>query len=261
MPFAHSPDGVLTRQPTATDRINWRNPITRDLRAAVIPALGIDFVTHNIVASKTTLGHSTPTDYTGASNWPNLGLAEYFNGSTDQIAFKHHPNYATTGAVSIASFCRQAGGSNYGGQIVGKQTAATTNVVFEFRMGSAGNDQALTMIRAHSAGQYRTWSSNAALPGMYYDGAAMGISCPAGIENAPTFYQNGVAVSASGGGSATGNATDDGASQLLLGKRYDGTVYLQGWIAYIYIWARVLTADEFVSIYRAPWQVFARTMP
>lgn len=81
----------------------------------------------------------------------------------------------------------------------------------------------------------------------------LGVSRPASLNVAPTFYVDGVqGAAASGGGSAV-TATGTNANLRFL-LRADGGSNLDGQITLVYIWRRLLRTDEFQSLQVNPYQ-------
>lgn len=124
-----------------------------------------------------------------------------------------------------------------------------SNNPFEFRTDNT-NPPRLQLVDA-DASNLNTWTCATT----FSVGAPhqLGVSRPAALNTAPTFYIDGVkGAAASGGGSAV-TATGTNAVINIL-RRADGGTNLDGKISLFYIWRRLLLAEEFQSLYHNPYQ-------
>lgn len=197
-----------------------------------------------------------PSANTGTRRGGPWGQGTDYSG-TANTQFAHRAEYAQTGAFTVLALFDLDALTNYGGVIV-KQASTTTNMPYEFRLGSGPTDSDLHLVRANGS-SYRSWGSGSARLSAPATRQLVGVSMSSGLLEStdfPRFYANGTGYTGSTITSAgTGLVTDTSAT-VWIAARSDSATYIDGNVYWIGLWNRQLSDAEVKAIYNQPFDFY-----
>lgn len=179
--------------------------------------------------------------------------ARDFDGSNDKIVTSARDDTGFLGDITICVWANIDTGSAYRG-FAAKDSAAGGPTPFDFRTNSEATPT-LSIVRANSGG-YRWWDGPAVTLGSWHFYC---VTASGTITTAPTFYKDASPTTGSAHpvtpGTGTGNPT--GVDEPIhVGIRADSVVKMDGKMAELPIWSRILSADEIAAVMRCgPWAV------
>lgn len=241
---------VWTRQPQQIVGVNKSNPIANGLGGLFDARFAVDLLT----------GVRATTD-TATRVVSKSGVAAVFSGTNHQ-EYPSTPQNTNISALSLFVLFEANSLTNYS-PLIAKQASGTTYNEYEFRLGNSPTDSKLCNLASDGAGHYviHALSANAITAGLG-TAQSVGYTRNSGLLNGTAtaeFYANGLLQSSRSDfvNANPGNTAASNGSPVWLGRRSDGVTQFDGLIYYAAVWNRILLAQEFASLARNPWQLFA----
>lgn len=240
---------VWTQQPQQSVEIDWSNPVTLGLKAVFDQRYKREHITGTVASV------DTATSAVG-----RFGRLKNYSGSAN-TRYPHHPNFAIIGDITIVALCEIRSLTNYTA-IVAKQGTVSSAAPYELRLGgSSANRGEVDFIRAGASGFQEMRCAVDVVPTGF--SGVLAFTRPTGTITDTTgnvFVNGNKSALSAAFGSGNGAATDNGTSDVWIGRRYDGVTQLDGKIYYVLLFNRVLNDFEIRSISQNPWQIF-KPMP
>ena len=224
-------------KPWPGTEIDWTHPITNGLAVCIpmnaggaIPAQ--DLVSGTIATNANVTADVAPEGYAQAYNGTTsktVLAVPQLSGPPKTVLVRFHFNSTSVNQMLVER-------SNVNAQWELLYLAGTTALTWR---GNSASDRVKSTVSLN-LGQWYTW-------GITDTGATSGTPCQ--------FWQDGVPITTTINSLTTPPANAN--TNLNLGQYDNGTNYfLNGSLSYVYIWTRVLSNDEIVSITENPWQIF-----
>lgn len=180
------------------------------------------------------------------------GRAALFSSTANQ-QYAHQPQFALTGELTILAVLDVNALSNYSA-IIGKQSATTTNVPYELRLGITPTDSRINFVRANSTNYYESGGDTSVVA----SGSRLvrlAISCTADVRPTVYTYVNGASYTKTAVpiGSLP---TDTGSSSVHIGRRFDGATQFAGNIYYVGLMKRMITSAEVEIFTSRPFSLY-----
>lgn len=177
-------------------------------------------------------------------------IAADFSSSANQ-QYAHRPAFAQTGAFSLVVTLDIDALSNYGA-IIAKEASTGTNVAYELRLGSGSGGGDIDVTRANSLGSVSDSHLAADAVAAGFSGTLVVTADTAGNTYV---YVAGQKLAHTSLGRT--DASDDGASAVWIGRRYDGATQLDGRIYHIGLFDRALPEAWALQLAARSAQLFA----
>lgn len=232
-----------TRQPQGAARIDWSNPLARLLALAYVGGQRIDVVKQrtatfdaNVSVEPVSYGLATRTP---VSNGVSFGTGPVITGSSGAVVCLANPTSSVTNYSSAFSQRSTSPNRQFG-------LLFNSSVVYA----SAGSLEAYMFDGA--AVPFRTSISNTVIDGKWH---SYGANFNGGYFS--LFVDGAILDSSSSSEQSVGSCVD--ASQIvttgtLAGSSINGADYKT---AFLGVWNRLLSTDEYRSLSENPWQIFA----
>lgn len=220
-----------TSQPQDACGIDWSNPITKGLAAAVSGGLAYDYVTNTALASVGLSSAVTP-----------FGMAATVSaseGSRIELPFE------VSGAITVFALASRDGDTPSSGvnkvQVLASNRTASQSTFWEINLGNGWGADA-------DKNKPRFSTSTVGIGSIYINGALDSGNNPSDTSLVSGHFYSVAFVAASGAPSSGSGKT------WLFGE--SGIYALNGRVPLILLFSRALSADEVASLSSNPWQIF-----
>lgn len=235
-------------QPQGAVTVDWRNPLTQDLRLAVLPHVPFELVYRTPFYSRkrtrTGVG-GIATDPTDTSQYTKLAP---FSGSSSDLAQR----YDVTGPMSVMAVCRQTIETNNGYTFLRGNGSSTVS----WGVGLHGGSRDGPIVRIGGAASGTPPSNNSSMVKSPHVVAAVGdTSVVRGYYDGSKFYESGAYTDQSAYYGYSGTPSDN--RTILVGSQSATSASGANVECYAgFMWARALRPDEVRELADAPYQLF-----
>jgi hypothetical protein len=227
-------DAPWTGQPPQSDR----RPSRRMMDAGLVALFDVPSAIEWVSGAR-------PTVDSSVSAVGGFGESRQF-ASPQVQTYAHRPSFAVVGDITLVALVEVTSVSSFG-PLLSKSRTTSQDQPYEWRISNGGNID----LRRANASTASTSSSAAVLAPAGFRGSILSRTRAGGAT--VSHYVTNAAVSSSG---STPAPTDDGASTVTIGRRFDGGTQFQGRIFHIGLFASDIGDELARELVQDPWQLF-----
>lgn len=236
------------RQPQGPVAVDWSNPLARGLRAVFDQRNQVELITG-----------ARPTSNSATLAAGRIGVGLDYSG-TANTRYAHRPAFAVTGPITIVAALEVDTLSNYGA-LIAKQQTTTTYAPYELRLGLSSNQSNFSLVRGGVSSYRSEIATNDVIPSGFSGAVAVTRDVATLGGGSYNVFVSGRTASSTSSSADSNNVVDDGASDVWIGRRYDGATQLDGRIFFVALYERALPDAEGRAVTENPWQLFRAPKP